>query len=114
MSATSAPWTALKCCTLNDLTLPFYNCLFVGAADASAFGINVDDDSKEVSYVEAKISENEVVVYPIRHHKDVPAGSVVVSKPQRGGLGVSVNESVYMRSFRVDPKVNFTLERLRL
>jgi hypothetical protein len=57
-------WTALKCSTLNDTTLPF----------------GVSEDAKAaLSYVEAKIAgdDRNVVVYQVIFHKDVPAGCIV-------------------------------------
>eukprot|EP00475_Leptophrys_vorax_P038047 TRINITY_DN6634_c0_g1_i1.p1 TRINITY_DN6634_c0_g1~~TRINITY_DN6634_c0_g1_i1.p1 ORF type:complete len:748 (-),score=227.50 TRINITY_DN6634_c0_g1_i1:58-2301(-) len=112
MSAVAGGWTNLKCAILNDSTLPFYNAVFVGPTESSIF--NVTEDSKTVCYAELKVSDTEVIVYQVKYHKDVPNGCIVLSKPQRGAVNVSVNDPIYARPFVVDAKVNLNLNKLKL
>jgi hypothetical protein len=46
-------WTALKCSTLNDTTLPFYNSFFIGPSEATVFGVS--EDAKAVMLLFTKL-----------------------------------------------------------
>jgi hypothetical protein len=80
---TTHSWCELKVAQHPDVNLTFYNSFLISPSDANALGVTISTDSvadAPLQYIEAKVADSKVIVYPIRIFKDLQPGTVILSK----------------------------------